>query len=307
MEMKKGLMMGMLAGVMVLGAGCALQPAIETPTTTNPVVSDNDIEKSSTEALETDPTTAPEIVEIEQMVESTSNDEQAVHETVEIPELEEPLDEEGEWTSYMLGTDIREERMEPSELVGTYGTEFYVNDYPLILIPDDEEKQDEFNTQLFIYVLNDYHNRFQMKDLDINLTCTVLNQTRFVSYQLEGEVKHVGDDARYEDEREYRYYINIDRMTMQRLNLETVIGWDTVEEAISTGDYEVVRAEDSVFETFSNELLADIYLNEPMFADDTEHELDFYIEDGAVHVVIWVGEENGFYAILKLNPEPLIQ
>lgn len=305
--MRKGLMLGMLAGVMVLGAGCALQPTIDEPETTKPVASDNDVKETSTENPETAPATAPEIVEIEHVVENTTAHDQSTHKTVEIPDLEEPLDEEGEWTDYLLGTDIREERMEPSDLVGTYGTEFYVNDYPLILVLDDEEKQDEFNAQLFVYVLNDYHNRFQMKDLDINLTCTVLNQTRFVSYQLEGEVKHVGDDARYEDEREYRYYINIDRMTMQRLNLETVIGWDTVEEAISTGDYEVVRAEDSVFETFSDELLADIYLNEPMFADDTEHELDFYIEDGAVHVVIWVGEENGFYAILKLNPEPLIQ
>jgi hypothetical protein len=247
------------------------------------------------------------VVEIDQVVPaSTTAAEAQVHLPVEIEDLEEPVDADGNWTSYILSTDVREERME-GDNVGTYGTEFYVHDYPTILVPDDIEKQDELNTQLFIEVLNDYHNRFLLYDLDIELTCSVLHQTRFVSYQLEGTVKHVGNDSRFEDEREYRYYITIDRMTLQRLNLATVMDWSTVETAISTGDYDVVRADDSVFTTFSNELLADVYLNEPMFEDDTEHELDFYLEDGAVNVVIWVGEQHGFYAILRLHPEPLLQ
>lgn len=307
--MKKRLIMGMLASVLVLASGCSLRPSINEDQPTKPAASDNDVSdndaKEATDdaaGTQTAETTQPQIVQIE--VPETKDDHHA-HETVPIEELEEPVDENGVWTDYILATDVLDAEWE-APAFGEHGSRFYVEDYPVIFV-SDSKKEEEINAVVHQYVENNYSNRFQIQDIDIALTCSVLSATRFVSYQFEGQIRHIGDDVRYEDEREYRYYFTIDRMTGQVINLETAIGLDTVYEEISKGHYEVIRAEDSVFERFPDDLLADVYINEPMFPDDTAHELDFYIQDGYVYVVIWVGEENGSYAILRLYQESNIQ
>lgn len=313
--MRKRLMLGMLAGVLALSSGCSLRPDINEYQPVDSSASDNDTDaeetaehtESSQEASQEAETTQPQLVQVE--VEMTGASEgnangasgaEAVHETVPIEELEEPVDENGVWQNYILGVIGPYEFVAHEPEHGDYGVKFHVENYPFISVLDDSEKHAEINEIIYEYVANDFTQRFQMKDIDIELTCVPMNDLRFVSYQLEGVVKHVGDDVRYEDEREYRYYFTIDRMTGQILNLETVLGIDTAYDQIYNGYYEVIRADDSVFENFSNELLADIYINEPLFADDTEHKLDFYIQGDYVYVVIWVGKENGSYAILRL-------
>lgn len=305
----------MLVGVLMFSSGCSLRTEIDEYHETNPAVSDNDAQETEAAAGNTaEPeTTQPQTVQIvvgETDGAGNSTDgtggSSHMYETVPIKELEEPVDESGAWTNYLLGTGTMDEQWE-APTFGEHGSRFYVHDYPAIYVPEDEEQQTEINNILRQYVQNDYSDRFQIKDIDIELTCTVLNASRFVCYQLEGEVRHIGDDVRYEDEREYRYYFTIDRMTGQIINLETAIGVNTVYKEISSGNYEVIHAEDSVFERFSDDLLADVYVNEPLFADDTGHELDFYIQDGHVYVVIWVGEQNGSYAILRLNKESNIK
>lgn len=305
----------MLAGVLVLASGCSLRPSMNEYQPTEPAasdndVSDNDVSDNSTEETadrtqdaQTAETTQTQIVQIEVNDETKADDH--AYETVPIEELEEPVDENGIWTDYILATDVLDAEWE-APTFGEHGSRFYVADYPVIFV-SDSKKEEAINAVVHQYVENDYANRFQIKDIDIDLTCSVLSETRFVSYQFEGLVRHIGDDVRYEDEREYRYYFTIDRMTGRIINLETAIGVDTVYEEISNGNYEVIRAEDSVFERFSDDLLADVYINEPLFSDDTGHELDFYIQDGFIYVVIWVGEENGSYAILRLYKESNIQ
>lgn len=299
--MRKRWIMGMLVCVQVLFAGCTLRPSVEepeAPSESGRDVSDNDAQetKDTASSVQSGEETQPQVVPIEIGTEDKPAD--SAHETVPIEELDEPVDENGVWTDYILSTDVLDAQW-AAPTFGEHGSRFYVEDYPVIFVSDSEQEE-KINAVVHQYVENDYANRFQIQDIDIELTCSVLSETRFVSYQFEGYIRHIGDDVRYEDEREYRYYFTIDRMTGQIINLETVLGLDTVYNEISSGHYEVIRAEDSVFERFPDDLLADVYINEPIFADDTEHELDFYIQDGYVYVVIWVGEENGSYAVLRL-------
>lgn len=309
--MKRKLMTLMVTGAALLTAGCALRPNKEDIQITSPAVSNNNPETAaaSTEASTEEESSSVNVIDLGVSSPSqTDSEEQGEHvpETVPIEDLEEPLDEDGVWTDYILATDTKDDEWE-APLFGVNGSKFVVQNYPVIFVTGDSEKEAEINSIVDQYVVNQYSDRFQIMDIDIELTCSVLNESRFVCYQLEGTVKHIGDDVRYEDEREYRYYFTIDRMTGQIINLETAIGEDVVYEEISSGDYEIVRGDAAVFEQFSNDLLADVYFNEPLFSDDTEHELDYYIQDGHVYVVIWVGEQNGSYVILRLNKESAIQ
>ncbi len=311
--MKKYMMTGMLACVLVFAAGCTLRPSINEGIGSSQGASGNDFITSDTGASSdgTDSPSQPQTIEgerpvIEVIPSTASPDEsqdptQYVYETVPIEPAELPVDSNGEWTDFILGTDVLDVEWE-APTFGEQGCRFHVDDFPVIYV-SDSDKEVEINSIINQYVINDYPLRFQMVDLDISLTCSVMSATRFVSYQLEGLVRHIGDDVRYEDEREYRYYFTVDRMTGQQINLETAFGVEAAYEEICNGNFEVVRASDSVFERFTNEMLADVYVNEPFFADDMDHKLDFYIQNGYVHVVIWVGEENGSYAILRLLRE----
>ncbi len=279
--MRRYLMTGVIACACVYITGCTLRPA--TIDTSFLYTSDNDSDTTD----ETD-------------LAVSSNDTQEDETTEEAAEL--PIDENGEWTDYILGTDVLDQQWE-APTFGELGCSFHVENYPVIYVMSDPDTESAINTLINEYVLNDYYLRFQMEDLEISLTCSVMSATSYVSYQLEGVVRHIGDDVRYEDEREYRYYFTIDRMTGEKLSLETVYGIERAYQAICDGEYEVVRAADSVFERFTDELLADVYINDPYFTDDEEHYLDYYIQDGALYVVIWVGEDNDYYAILRLEGE----
>ncbi len=301
-------LVGVTACAVLLTTGCTLRPADDDyETLAN--ASDNDdgdsedSETSEAEATEEETSTDELTVVVDDdgsHIVDSNESESHVYEAVEIEDLEEPTDENGEWTDYILGTDTLEIYLDDAT-EGYENVKIHIDNLPVIYV-EDTDIQTELNAYLYVLVQNDYLYRFQLKDLDIELTCTVLSATRFVSYQFEGMVYHTGDDARYESEREYRYYITIDRMTGTVINLETAYGVENAYEDILNGNYEVIRAEDSVFERFEDDLLADVYVNEPVFEDDLDHELDFYIdEDGHVCVVVWVGEENGSYAILRLG------
>ena len=216
-----------------------------------------------------------------------------------IEEAEEPINENGEWSDYTLVSNPLEIPFKGEEF-GEHEARLFIDNYPFVMV-SDEEQQKKIQDSMWSQLENKVTERFLIYNIDIDLNCELMNASRFISYKISGNVYHTGDDDRFEDQVEYLYCSTFDRMTGQVINLETAMGVKSAYNQIKDGQYEVVRAEDSVFEKFSNKLLANIYVNDPLFEDDEDHTLDFYIHSGRVYVVIWVGEDNGSYVILKLN------
>jgi len=216
-----------------------------------------------------------------------------------------PIDENGNWTDYTLAYAPHDE-IWVDEAGNPINVEYCIENFPGIIC-SDEEKTTAINELIEPYGLNKYTERFQMWDLWVNLVCTTLNETRFVSFEFAGTIQHDKGDMRYENEREYRYYFTADRMTGTVLNLETIYGVMNVYNDIAEGNYSVIRGEDLVFETYDNEGLAKAYVYDPMFSDDLQHYYDWYLSDGHLCVVVWVGADKGSYAILQLNGTPNYQ
>ncbi len=295
---------GITACSALLATGCTLRPDGDEYETKEAVEVDEDESSSENEAeaTEEEASTDELTVVVDETGSHVQGEEESTvreYETVAIEDLELPTDENGEWTDYIIDTatlDIYRD----NEDEGYVNVKIHIDNQPIVYV-SDTAVETELNAKIYELVQNNYMYRFQMKDLDIELTCTQISATRFLCYQFAGAVYHTGDDARYESEREYLYYLTFDRMTATVINLETAYGVQNAYNDIANGDYEIIRAESSVFERFDNELLADVYVNEPVFEDDLDHKLDFYIQEGYVHVVIWVGEENGSYAIFRLG------
>ncbi|MCR5742684.1 MAG: hypothetical protein K6F92_03005 [Lachnospiraceae bacterium] len=321
--------MSMALTVSMLG-GCALYEQVDVnPTTAQPnstveTTSASESESTTEEAQAAETTGAPEtetvettegldiVIDIDTPTSSHfGNDNE--NETIEYIDLAidrrlskvMPIDENGVWTDYMLVYSPHDDIWVDEE-GNPINVEYCIEDYPGILCWD-EAATDKINKLIEPYCLNKYVERFQMWDLWVNLKCTTLNETRFVSFEFAGTVMHDKGDLRYEKEREYRYYFTVDRMTGTVLNLETMYGVMKAYNDIAEGNYTVIRGEDKVFETYDNEGLAKAYVYDPVFTDDLQHELDWYLSDGHICVVIWVGADKGNYAILQLNGTPNYQ
>lgn len=323
---------GLLAGMTLL-AGCSLYEQIEPETeesTTQTPAATTTASQTEASAEETEqPTTAEPVTEEPSSEEPTAEETTAEEETTteeettihfggddlentveyELREIESfetlPTDGAGNWTDYILNAGPHDE-VWVNEEGETINVEYNIENFPgvMVLDPEKAELMNHINEVVSDYSKNDYINRFQMWDLNVQLVCTPKHVSRFVSYAFEGTVYHDKADFRYEVEREYRYYFTVDRMTGTILNLETVYGVQNVYDEIVSGDYTVVRADDKVFETYTNENLARAYIFNPIFDDDLQHERDWYLENGRLHIVIWVGADKGNYCILALHKVP---
>lgn len=266
--------------------------------------------ESDTEAVTETEEKASEIImtlpsEAQSEIESVSKAARDEISIDSIPDMYLPKNEKGEWSNHvLLVRDLFHHVYETSDKAdfGENGVVYDIKNYPLIAVGEDLNKQKEFNDKIVQYLYNNFNRRFQMYNIAFELECFAHNKdSRFISFEIAGDVFHNGDDSRYQDEKEYRFYFTIDRMTLDKIALGTAYGVDRAVEDIKNGNYTVVKAEDSVFEAFSDELLARVFRDDPMFSDDPDHYLDFYFDAGKVCVCIWVGNDHGGYAVLKLN------
>ena len=224
-----------------------------------------------------------------------------------IPNFDFPFDENGEWADYRIifgDSFVIDMKTDALYDFGAYGFTYSIKPLPGILV-SDQEKQILFNEKLVEYIKNDFATRFQLKDMKVELECIPHNlDSRFVSFEFKGNIYHYGDGTPYQDEKEYRFFFTVDRFTMEKVNMDTVYGTNKLQEDIENGKYTVVEGYGKAFERFKKDMLARAYLSDPLLSGDEDHYYDFYLDDGKLCVCIWVGNENGGYAVLKLNDIP---
>lgn len=308
----KGLAL-LLAGSIL--TGCQLDTSYDVVENTNAESNtETEGEVTSVENTETEAESTPEEMivtlpgEAQSVIESMSEQSKAEQNMDNIKDMVLPTNEDGEWEDYILGIGEKYHHQFITDEVwnfGEYGVTYDIDNFPVIFVHNDVDAINEANAKMVEYAINNFTKRFQMVDLNVQLECTVHNEnSRFVSYEIAGTIYHPDDTSPYQDEKEYRYYFTIDRTSMERISLSVAYGINNVKEAISAGKYEVVRADKKLFDVFNDELLARAYIQEPMFIDDDDHYLDFYFDDGRLCVCIWVGDDLGGYAVLKLEGTP---
>ncbi len=173
----------------------------------------------------------------------------------------------------------------------------------------DEALFHHINTEVMVpYAQNNFEIIYVLEDIDITYTFeTASNHEKFVSFLFNGVVKHLDTNgSQYREEDITKHCFTMERLTGHIYNIEEAYGMERVYKDIAKGNYQVVEGEASVFEAFSNEQLAALYRDFNTVSHDENHEKDFFIRDGKLSVLIWVGNAYGNYVILELGGIPLI-
>lgn len=294
--------------VMTLAAaalcGCAKDPYLET----KPLVTLPPYEALSTEEAESSSQEESAQIPTQEPTEGHTIDVEIPYETQKAPTEENtvpPTLENGD----VVGVDV-----------------FYLYEYPVIYQDEtfnfrvsfdmpqihgiaDETLFYHINTEVMVpYAQNNFETIYVLEDIDITYTYEATSDIeKYVSFLFTGDVKHLDTNGnQYRESDVTMHCFTMERLTGHIYSIEEAYGLEQVYQDISKGNYRVVEGETSVFEAFSDEQLAALYRDFNTVSHDENHEKDFFIRDGKLNVLIWVGNAYGNYVILELEGTPLI-
>ena len=148
-----------------------------------------------------------------------------------------------------------------------------------------------------------FRSNIVLKNLDITSYYEVMTENdELLSYFMTRKLHHLdADEGLYREYDEMKSAVTMERRTGKIYCLAEVYGMDRAAADIKEGKYTVVSGDPAVFEKFTDEQLSKLYSEYTTVSRDDDHKYDFYLKDGKVCVLIWVGQNYGNYVRLQLG------
>ena len=181
------------------------------------------------------------------------------------------------------------------------------NFYASLLIPQVYTKNKtlykQINDNLVNHSEGGFRNSIELRNLEITSYYEVMTENdELLSYFMTRKLHHLdAGQGQYREYDENKSAVTMERRTGKVYSLADVYGMDQVVQDITDGKYEVIEGSELVFQKFTDAQLATLYSKNTTVAKDEDHQYDFYIQDGRVCVLIWVGPNYGNYVRLRLG------
>ncbi len=238
--------------------------------------------------------------------------------------VEDTLPEETEWQTKVPVTEAPTETTDPLQStrdISEYQkhVEFSIFDFVYhydnpeenfsasLLVPQVYTKNKKLYKQINDNIVNHSEGGFrgtlELRNLEITSYYEVMTENdELLSYFMTRRLHHLdADQGQYREFDENKSAVTMERRTGKVYTLADVYGMDQVVKDITEGKYQVIAGSEEVFRRFTDEQLASLYSKNTTVAKDDDHKYDFYIQDGHVCVLIWVGPNFGNYVRLKLG------
>ena len=152
-----------------------------------------------------------------------------------------------------------------------------------------------------------FRSNIVLKNLEVTSYYEVMTENdELLSYYMTRILHHLdADEGLYREYDEMKSGVTMERRTGRIYCLADVYGMDRAAADIKEGKYTIVSGDAAVFEKFTNEQLSKLYSEYTTVSRDDDHKYDFYLKDGKVCVLIWVGQNYGSYIRLQLGDATL--
>ncbi len=303
MRNQKRILAGLVSAMLLL-AGCD---------TDSYVLNTIPADERTTEAETTIPASKPQETGNVEIPESTSETESVIEAEVDITTIaptedetavvegpDHPVYDNGVWTSYFLGSDQY-----------TYADDektTYVNiRFPVIYVPDNDEAQIQLYKIIAHYMKNDFDTRHLLDHLEIDTDYVVKNDTDFLSFMFVGTIRHTDPASQqYHKKVPDQYCLTMNRYTGYVYRVEELMTYDKIRAALSEGRYSFVEGNEECMDLYTGDELAELYFSQPAIQGDDRHYKDFFLADGALNLMIYVGYQNGFYLSVRIEDQPIV-
>ncbi|MBO7514206.1 MAG: hypothetical protein J6T47_01060 [Lachnospiraceae bacterium] len=185
------------------------------------------------------------------------------------------------------------------------------NFHATLLIPQIYTKDKALYKQINDSVIENSEANFRecivLENLEVTSYYEIMTENEeLISYYMTRRLHHLdAEDGLYREYDEMKSAFTMEVRTGKIFCLEDVYGMEQAAEDIRTGNYSVISGDASAFSAISDEQLAVLYSKYTTVTKDDDHKYDFYLKDGKVCVLIWVGQKYGGYVRLQLGDSKL--